>query len=94
VRLVIPRAISKDAFAFIGYSNATLFAKVPRRCSDNPTREHWGEMTAHLRGVQLPALLPGVTASTSPMNYAPIKQMRLQRFDGRSWVFLADVYEE
>jgi branched-chain amino acid transport system substrate-binding protein len=33
-------------------------------------------------------LLPGITVNTSPTDYDPIKQMRLQRFDGRDWQLL------
>jgi branched-chain amino acid transport system substrate-binding protein len=31
-------------------------------------------------------LLPGITVSTSPTDYHPIKQMQLARFDGKTWV--------
>jgi branched-chain amino acid transport system substrate-binding protein len=51
-------------------------------------------VATHLQGVHMPALLPGLTVNTSPTNYDPVKQMRLQRFDGRSWVLLPEVYEE
>jgi hypothetical protein len=36
-------------------------------------------------------LLPGITLNTSPDDLAPIKQMRLQRFDGTGWVMFGDV---
>jgi branched-chain amino acid transport system substrate-binding protein len=31
-------------------------------------------------------LLKGITASTSPTDYFPIKQFQMQRFDGKEWV--------
>jgi branched-chain amino acid transport system substrate-binding protein len=31
-------------------------------------------------------LQPGVKISTSPTDFFPIKQMRLQKFDGKTWV--------
>jgi ABC-type branched-subunit amino acid transport system substrate-binding protein len=89
-----PRGDTKNVFAFIGYSNAALFAEVLRRCGDNLTRENLMAVATHLQGVHMPALLPGLTVNTSPTNYDPVKQMRLQRFDGRSWVLLPEVYEE
>jgi branched-chain amino acid transport system substrate-binding protein len=30
--------------------------------------------------------MPGITLVTTPDDYAAIKQMQLQRFDGRGWV--------
>jgi branched-chain amino acid transport system substrate-binding protein len=33
----------------------------------------------------LPMLLPGITLSTSANDFAPIKQMQLQKFDGITW---------
>jgi hypothetical protein len=40
--------------------------------------------------VALPTLLPGITLQTSPSDFAPIEQMELERFDGKSWVLLKD----
>jgi hypothetical protein len=36
-------------------------------------------------------LLPGITISTSNDDYAPIKQMQLQKFDGKSWKLFGEV---
>ncbi len=36
-------------------------------------------------------LLPGITISSGPGDYAPIKQMQLQKFDGSSWKVFGDV---
>jgi hypothetical protein len=36
--------------------------------------------------VAFPTLLPGITATTSPTDYFPLKQFQLQRFDGEAWV--------
>ena len=30
-------------------------------------------------------LLPGITLNTGPFDFAPIKQMHMQRFNGRTW---------
>jgi hypothetical protein len=76
---------------FVGYSNATLFADVLRRCGDNLTRENLMAVSTHLQGVHLPALLPGITGQ---YDYNPIKEMRLQRFDGERWVLLPAIFDE
>jgi branched-chain amino acid transport system substrate-binding protein len=36
-------------------------------------------------------LLPGITISTSASDYAPIKQMQLQKFDGTTWKVFGEV---
>ena len=94
MRTYYPKGDTKNSFAFTGYSNAALFTEVLRRCGDNLTRENLMTVATHLQSVHVPGLLPSVTINTSPTNYDPVKQMRLQRFDGRSWVLLPEIYEE
>jgi branched-chain amino acid transport system substrate-binding protein len=94
MRTYYPQGDVSNEFAFTGYSNAALFADVLRRCGDDLTRENLMAVATHLQGVRMPALLPGITLSTSPTNYNPIKQMRLQRFDGQRWVLHPIVIEE
>ena len=35
--------------------------------------------------------LPGITISTSPTDFAPIKQMQLEKFDGNTWKLFGEV---
>jgi ABC-type branched-subunit amino acid transport system substrate-binding protein len=81
-----PEGDIRDGFTFAGYSNATLFGEVLRRCGDELTRGNLMAVATHLQGVRMPALLPGITVNTSPADYEPLKQMLLERFDGRRWV--------
>jgi branched-chain amino acid transport system substrate-binding protein len=30
-------------------------------------------------------LLPGITINTSPTDFAPIKQMQMEQFNGQTW---------
>lgn len=39
-----------------------------------------------LRDLQLPMLLPGITATTGPDDYQAFKMLQLHRFDGNSWI--------
>ena len=48
------------------------------------------KQAASLNNVTLPTLLPGITLQTGPTDFAPIEQMQLMRFDGKSWVRLAN----
>jgi branched-chain amino acid transport system substrate-binding protein len=94
MRNYYPEGDAADAFAFVGYSNAVLFAEILRRCGDNLTREDLMAVATHLHAVRMPALLPDVSVTTTPTDYNPLKQMRLQHFDGNRWVLFADVIEE
>jgi branched-chain amino acid transport system substrate-binding protein len=89
-----PEGDITDQLVFNGYSNAVLFADILRRCGDDLTREHLMELASHLHNVRMPSLLPGVTLNTSPTDYNPVKQLRLQRFDGRHWQLFTDIVEE
>jgi branched-chain amino acid transport system substrate-binding protein len=40
---------------------------------------------ANLHDLALPMLLPGITINTSPTDFAPIKRIRMARFDGQRW---------
>jgi branched-chain amino acid transport system substrate-binding protein len=36
-------------------------------------------------------LLPGITVSTSATDFAPIKQLQLEKFDGKTWKLFGPV---
>ena len=42
------------------------------------------KQTGNLHNLALPMLLPGITLSTSPTDFAPVKQMQLEKFDGNT----------
>jgi branched-chain amino acid transport system substrate-binding protein len=88
MRAYYPSGDINNNFAFVGYSNAVLFAEVLRRCGDDLTRENLMEVATHLHDVRMPSLLPGISISTSPTDYDPMKEVRLMRFDGHRWVLL------
>jgi branched-chain amino acid transport system substrate-binding protein len=43
-------------------------------------------VAANLHHLSVPMMEPGITMSTSPTDYVPVKDMRLVRFDGKTWV--------
>jgi branched-chain amino acid transport system substrate-binding protein len=77
---------ASDWFNVLGYSAAQLLVEVLRRCGDDLTRENVMKQATSLKDVDLTMLLPGIRINTSPSDYQPIKQARLQRFDGNRWV--------
>ena len=74
-----------DSNALFGYSVGESLVAVLRQCGDDLSRENLMRQAADLKQVPLSLLLPGITLNTAKDDYAPIKQLRLMRFNGTSW---------
>ncbi len=88
-----PGGDKDDSAAVYGYAAAETLAQVLKQCGDDLSRENVMRQAASLRAYQPSVLLPGITISTGPEDYRPIKQMRLIQFDGRTWQGIGDVIE-
>jgi branched-chain amino acid transport system substrate-binding protein len=64
---------------------------VLKASGDNLTRDSVMKEAASIHDLKLPMLLPGITVSTSADDFAPIKQMQLERFDGATWQLFGEV---
>jgi branched-chain amino acid transport system substrate-binding protein len=51
------------------------------------------KQAASLNNVELGMLLPGIKVSTSPTDFAPVKQWQLMRFEGANWQLFGDVID-
>ncbi len=80
-----------DANNVYGYGVAYLMVEVLKACGNNLTRENVMKQAANIHGLTGPMSLPGITVSTSPTDYAPFKQMQLEKFDGNTWQLFGDV---
>jgi hypothetical protein len=80
-----------DVFAAYGYSVSQTLISVLKACGDNLTRANVMRQAASTRDQKLPMVLPGITISTSADDFAPIKQMQLEKFDGTTWRLFGDV---
>ena len=80
-----------DADTVYGYSAAQTMVAVLKACGNNLTRANLMKQAASINDLQLPMLLPGIIVSTGAGDYAPIKQMQLQKFDGRTWQLFGGV---
>ncbi len=80
-----------DVQGAVGYTYAQTLVAVLKACGDNLTRENIMKQAASLHDVQMPMLLPGITLSTSATDFAPVKQMQLEKFDGTTWKLFGDV---
>jgi branched-chain amino acid transport system substrate-binding protein len=80
-----------DNFNVYGYGVGQTLVQVLKQSGDNLTRENVMRQAASLKNVQIDTLLPGITISTSPSDFAPIEAVQLQRFDGKRWELFGDV---
>jgi branched-chain amino acid transport system substrate-binding protein len=88
-----PSGDKDDSAALFGYAAADTLAQVLKQCGDDLSRENVMRQAARLADYQQPLLLPGITISTAPSDFRPIKQLRLIQFDGRTWQPIDDMVE-
>jgi branched-chain amino acid transport system substrate-binding protein len=81
----LPGADKSDGGYVAGASLAAMTAQVLKQCGDELTRENVMRQAANLHDVTVPMLLPGITANTSPTDFAPLKQVQMARFDDERW---------
>ena len=84
----------RDATYTASYVTTTLLVKVLRACGDDLSRANIMKQATSLKNVELPLLLPGVTVTTGPDDYQPFQQLRLLRFDGKSWVGFGELLDD
>jgi len=80
-----------DWYNVYAYAAAQTLVQVLKQCGDDLTRENVMAQAANLKNFNLPLLLPGIAINTSPADYRVIRQVQLQRFDGKQWVRFGDV---
>ncbi|HUI35468.1 MAG TPA: ABC transporter substrate-binding protein [Stellaceae bacterium] len=87
----MPDADKSDAGNIAGSSLAAMTAQVLKQCGDELTRENVMKQAANLHDVTVPMLLPGITANTSPTDFAPLKEVQMGKFDGTRWNLFGDL---
>jgi branched-chain amino acid transport system substrate-binding protein len=87
----MPDADPIDTGYATGYTEAQAIIEVIKMCGDELTRENVMKQATNIKGFTLPMLIPGITVTTSPTDYNPIKQLRLERFDGEQWVLIGEI---
>lgn len=86
-----PKANKLDAGVAFGYAAAQTMVKVLQMCGDNLTRDNIMKQAALLKDFEPDTLLPGIKINTAPDNFAPIEQLQMMRFKGKSWELFGDV---
>jgi branched-chain amino acid transport system substrate-binding protein len=86
-----PDGDKTSIFTVFGYLVAQSLVAVLRQSGDNLTRENIMKQAAGLKDLELDMLLPGIKINTSPNDFAPVKQMQMERFNGTSWELFGPV---
>jgi len=86
-----PDGDKTSSYPVNGYLRAQTLVQVLKQCGDNLTRENVMKQAANLTNLEFGMLLPGIKINTSPNDFAPIKQMQMQRFNGESWELFGPV---
>ncbi|MEH2520914.1 branched-chain amino acid transport system substrate-binding protein [Bradyrhizobium sp. AZCC 1610] len=87
----MPDADRSDAGVAVGYSVARTLVHVLDMCGDNLTRENVMKQAANLKDFDPGLLLPGIKINTSTSDFAPIEQLQMMRFNGKSWELFGPV---
>ena len=74
-----------DWYNVYAYAAAQTLVHVLKQCGDDLTRENVMRHATNIKNLELPLLLPGIRINTSPTDYHVIRQVQLQRFDGKQW---------
>lgn len=86
IKKYAPEVSPDDGNATYGYASAQMMVQVLKQAGDNLTRENIMKQAASIKDFQVPMVLPGVLASTSPGDFALFQTMQLVKFDGKNWV--------
>jgi branched-chain amino acid transport system substrate-binding protein len=80
-----PEGDKNSSFTVYGYTVAQTLVEVLKNAKDDLTRANVMKQAASLKNLSHPMLLPGITINTSATDFAPIKQMQMQKFNGERW---------
>jgi branched-chain amino acid transport system substrate-binding protein len=86
-----PEGDSTSGIPAISHMAAQTLVAVLKQCGDDLTRENVMKKATNLKNLAPSMILPGITINTGPNDYAPIKQMQMERFNGTSWELFGPV---
>ena len=88
----IPDGDKGDINYAFGYNASKLLHNMLENCADM-SRPGLMACAANIKDVQLPMVLPGVLANTSPTDFYPLQAAQLSEFDGEKWALFGDVID-
>ena len=81
----LPHGDVTDASYVFGFGITQTMVQVMKQCNGNFSRPNVMAQAENLHDFDVPVLLPGIKLSTSKTDHRPIKQMQMQRWDGKTW---------
>jgi branched-chain amino acid transport system substrate-binding protein len=89
----MPGADMTDANYVYAYAASKLMLQVLKQCNGDFSRANVMKQAENVHDLVLPTALPGIVANTSPTDHRPLKAMRLEKWDGKTWVLFGDIIE-
>jgi len=89
----MPGADMTDANYVYAYAASKLMLQVLKQCNGDFSRANVMKQAENVHDVVLPTVLPGILANTSTTDHRPLKGMRLEKWDGKTWVLFGDIIE-
>lgn len=89
----MPNADLTDNNYVFGYTACKVLMHALTKCDGDFSRKNVMKQATNIKSLEVPTLLPGITVSTSPTNYHPIRAMQLQKWDGKTWIRFGDIIE-
>lgn len=81
----MPGEHQDNEIGFIAYSWAKFLHDIIKTMGNDLTVDSLMARFTSLKNAPSVALLPGISYTTTPTDYAPVKRLRLQRFNGTGW---------
>jgi branched-chain amino acid transport system substrate-binding protein len=80
-----------DSSNVYGYGVSQVLHQVLKQAGNDLTRANIMKQAASLKNFETDVGLPGIKINTSPNDFAPIQQMQMARFDGKTWVRFGEI---
>jgi branched-chain amino acid transport system substrate-binding protein len=87
----MPGSNISDANMVYGFAAAQTMVQVLKQAGDNLTRENVMKQAANLKGFAPDTLIPGITITTSPTDFAPVEQLKMMQFKNGQWELFGDI---
>ena len=87
----MPGANISDTNLVYGYTAAQTMIEVLKKSGDTLTRENIMKQAASLNNFAADALLPGITITTGPNDFAPIEQLQMMQFKNGQWEMFGEI---
>lgn len=87
----MPGANVSDSNLPYGYAAAQTMVQVLKQCGDNLTRENVMKQAASLKAFAPDTLVPGITITTGPDDFAPVEQLKMMQFKNGQWDLFGDI---